>query len=67
MFGLIIFLVALVAIAATIAVSLCLTFIDLIIHQQLYNYGLQFDYNWANPYWLASKLSFVPPGLHPVL
>ena len=28
-----------------------LTRVDLIVHGTLYSYGLQFSYDWANPYW----------------
>ncbi|MFQ5758726.1 MAG: hypothetical protein ACE5IF_03530 [Candidatus Bathyarchaeia archaeon] len=27
--------------------------IDFIVHSTLYNYGLQFSYQWANEYWIA--------------
>jgi len=31
--------------------------IDSIIHNNLYSYGLQFSYEWANPYWLYLRLT----------
>jgi hypothetical protein len=34
-----------------VAYLLTLTYIDVIIHKTLYQYGLLFDYAWANPYW----------------
>lgn len=33
--------------------------IDSIIHVQLYDYGLQFSPEWANPYWAAARLIYV--------
>jgi len=30
--------------------------LDLIVHGDLYNYGLQFSEAWANPYWIAIRL-----------
>ena len=32
--------------------------IDFIVHQDLYNYGLQFSYEWANEYWIAYFASY---------
>ena len=31
--------------------------IDRIVHQDLYNYGLKFSYDWANTYWMAFRLA----------
>jgi len=40
------------------ALSLALLLqIDRIVHQDLYNYGLMFSYNWAAPYWTAFRLA----------
>ena len=55
---LIIFIVAIAGIVAAISAIACLLFIDFIVHQQLYSYGLRFSSNWANPYWMASKSSY---------
>lgn len=33
--------------------------IDWIVHDELYNYGLQFNYVWANPYWFSLRLIYV--------
>ena len=33
--------------------------IDFIINSVLYNYGLEFSYNWANTYWLTYNFTFV--------
>jgi hypothetical protein len=35
------------------------TGIDFIVHNVLYNYGLIFDYAWANPYWILLFLLFI--------
>ncbi|UCH31810.1 MAG: hypothetical protein JSV05_10080 [Candidatus Bathyarchaeota archaeon] len=31
--------------------------VDEIVHVTLYNYGLQFDYEWATPYWTFLRLA----------
>lgn len=33
-----------------------LTRVDLIVHGTLYSYGLQFSYDWANPYWIYIRV-----------
>jgi len=42
--------------AATASAVYCLTLLDNIVHGTLYNYGLQFSYDWANPYWMLLKI-----------
>ena len=37
---------------------LVLTKIDLIVHYDLYHYGLQFSYEWAKPYWWCLTACF---------
>jgi uncharacterized Zn-finger protein len=37
--------------------------IDGIVHGDLYNFGLQFSFDWASPYWTFSRLIFVCLGL----
>ena len=37
---------------------LVLTKIDLIVHYDLYRYGLQFDETWAVPYWQCLTIAF---------
>lgn len=37
--------------AAIIAIMYALNMVDHIVHGQLYEYGLQFNLNWAGPYW----------------
>lgn len=44
--------------AIIFAFYLVLTKIDLIMHYDLYQYGLQFDLAWAEPYWLTLTASF---------
>ena len=39
---------------------------DSIIHGTLYNYGLQFSYEWANPYWMTLRIVQVFLGLSTV-
>jgi len=36
---------------------------DYIIHKILYNFGLIFSYEWANPYWMLLGLIFICFGL----
>jgi len=49
--------------AATASAAYCLTLLDKIVHGTLYNYGLQFSYNWANPYWMILRIAEVLMGL----
>ena len=49
-------------ISAVFVMSL-LTRIDLIVHGQLYNFGLQFSSDWANPYYAYTRLIYVGLGL----
>lgn len=37
--------------------------IDTIVNVQLYNYGLQFSYDWAGPYWTITRLMMLFLGL----
>jgi len=41
--------------------------IDSIVHVQLYNYGLQFSSEWANPYWIAAKTVYASLALPMIL
>jgi len=45
-----------VVLAATVSAVYCITLLDKIVHGTLYNYGLQFDYAWANPYWTLMRI-----------
>jgi uncharacterized Zn-finger protein len=40
-------------------VVLFLLRIDDIVHRELYDFGLQFSYVWAGPYWMFLRLAFV--------
>jgi hypothetical protein len=44
-------------------VLLSATWIDYIVHGQLYSYGLVFSFDWAVHYWLALSVLFVTIGL----
>ena len=44
-------------ITAVLVISM-LTNMDIIVHSTLYDYGLQFSSEWANPYWFYLRLSF---------
>jgi hypothetical protein len=49
----------LVLLAGASLVSMLATLrIDSIVHQTLYNYGLQFSTQWANPYWTMAAIVF---------
>jgi hypothetical protein len=49
----------LVVMAAASLVSMLATLnIDHIINHDLYNYGLQFNTNWAVPYWTMAAVVF---------
>jgi len=57
-FKLSIIIIAIVAVFSTILIIYVLVFfIDTIVHQVLYQYGLQFSYEWANPYWMYLRIS----------
>ncbi|MCW4018281.1 MAG: hypothetical protein NWF00_06345 [Candidatus Bathyarchaeota archaeon] len=45
-------------VAVILALYLVLTKIDLIVHYDLYQYGLRFDLQWANPYWFCLTACF---------
>jgi len=49
-------LFAVIVLAATVAVAYTLTLYDKIVHVQLYDYGLQFSLDWANPYWALMRI-----------
>lgn len=42
--------------AATAFAVYSLALLDKIVHGTLYNYGLQFSYDWANPYWTLLRI-----------
>jgi len=41
---------------AVVSVFYSLTVLDNIVHGSLYYYGLQFSYDWANPYWTTFRI-----------
>jgi len=43
--------------AATVFVVYNLNVMDSIVHGTLYNYGLQFSYDWATPYWTLLRIT----------
>lgn len=49
-------LLAIIALWSTAAAASTLYLLDQIVHSTLYNYGLQFSSNWANPYWLLLRI-----------
>jgi len=44
--------------AASVFTMFSLTQINYIVHNDLYNYNLQFSYRWAMPYWVFSGIVF---------
>ncbi len=44
--------------AASLFIMLSLNQINYLVHGDLYNYGLQFSYVWAMPYWVFSGIVF---------
>ena len=44
--------------AASLFTMLSLNQVNYIVHGDLYNYGLQFSYRWAMPYWVLSGIIF---------
>jgi len=56
------FLLYVFAIIATVSAASSLTYLDWIVHNQLYSYGLQFSYDWADPYWTTLRLVFLLLG-----
>lgn len=48
-----------VSIITGILTSALMLKIDSIVHVTLYDYGLQFSTEWANPYWVAARMIYV--------
>lgn len=42
-----------------IAVLILLFYVDKLVHGTLYNYGLVFSVEWANPYWIMMRASVI--------
>jgi hypothetical protein len=51
--GLFVFTVMILTVIVSVFYSL--TLLDNIVNGSLYHYGLQFSYNWANPYWMTLR------------
>ena len=49
-------LLAVVILASSAAAAYTLNMLDMIVHGTLYQYGLQFSYDWANPYWTLLRV-----------
>jgi len=58
---LLLFTVLVLVAAASAAYGL--TLLDKIVHGTLYNFGLQFSYDWANPYWTMLRVVLALIGL----
>lgn len=56
-------LVSIFALIAAVSVAYLLMIIDSIVHHQLYEFGLEFSYDWANPYWMFLRTSLALLGL----
>lgn len=50
-------------IICAVVMIILLNSIDLIVHGDLYNYGLQMSTDWANPYWTYLRLNYVLLGV----
>lgn len=56
-------LLSIAAIVAAGSVAYLLLTIDTIVNYQLYQYGLEFSLDWANPYWLFMRMSLALLGI----
>jgi len=52
-----------IILAATGSLAFTLSLLDQIVHGMLYNYGLQFSLEWANPYWNILRIAQVLLGV----
>jgi hypothetical protein len=52
-------LFAVIIVASTAAAAYTLHTLDMIVHGTLYSYGLQFSYEWANPYWNLLRITWI--------
>jgi len=50
-------------VASAVLVIFLLTRFDMLVHGQLYNFGLQFDHAWADPYYFYAQLMYVALGV----
>jgi len=58
---------SIVVLIAAVSVAFFLTVIDSLVHHQLYQFGLKFSYEWANPYWTALRISLALLGVIAVI
>ena len=56
-------LVSILALIAAVSAAYLLTIIDSIVNNQLYQFGLEFNPDWANPYWMVFRISLALVGL----
>lgn len=52
-------LLAIIALASSAAAAYALNLLDQIVHGTLYDYGLQFSHDWADPYWFILRVILV--------
>ena len=50
-------------VVSAVLVIFLLTRFDMLVHGQLYNFGLQFDHAWADPYYFYTQLIYVGLGV----
>ena len=61
------FVFTVLTLTTIVSVFYSLTLLDNIVHGSLYHYGLQFSYDWANPYWMTLKIVQALLGLTIIL
>jgi hypothetical protein len=52
-------LFAVIIVSLTAAIAYALLMLEMIVFGTLYSYGLQFSYEWANPYWNLLRITWV--------
>jgi len=50
-------------VVSAVLVIFLLTRFDMLVHGQLYNFGLRFDHAWADPYYFYTQLIYVGLGV----
>jgi len=55
--------ILLIGVAAGVISFMFLGLLDRLVHKDLYSYGLQFSYEWANRYWTYMRLAVVCIGV----
>lgn len=56
-----------IGIACALSTAYLMTKLDTLIHVQLYNFGLQFDHAWAEPYWTYAYTMYTALALPIIL